>query len=106
MNYANWEADQLQSCHCDFGWEGYDCSQRVCPKGKDPTIPTDLTHSLRERPEEVFELQCQADSGYFAIFALGRYTEPIPYDADPGYLKRVLEEISLYAGKNMLKLRI
>lgn len=72
VNYGNWEADKLQSCHCDDGWEGYDCSQRSCPKGRDPTKPTDTSRSLYRRPQEVFELQCQADSGYFAIFALGR----------------------------------
>lgn len=99
VNYANWEADKLQACLCDDGWEGYDCSQRSCPKGKDPTKPTDLSHSIHYRPEEVFELQCQADAGYFAIFALGRYTEPIPYDADPTYLRRVLEGLSTSAGE-------
>jgi hypothetical protein len=34
VNYNNWEADKLQSCLCDAGWEGYDCSQRTCPKGR------------------------------------------------------------------------
>ena len=99
VDYTNWEADKLQSCLCDDGWQGYDCSQRSCPKGKDPTIPTDLSRSLSGRAHEVFELQCQADGGYFAIFALGRYTELIPHDAGPAYLSRVLEDISPSAGE-------
>jgi hypothetical protein len=98
VNYANWEADSIQTCLCDAGWEGYDCSLRSCPKGRDPTVPSDVSRSLLKRPQEVFVLQCQADSGYFAIQALGRYTEPIPYDADPGYLKRTLEGLSSDAG--------
>jgi hypothetical protein len=40
--------------------------------GKDPTKATDYSKSLHRRPQEVFELQCQADAGYFAIYALGR----------------------------------
>lgn len=94
VSYENWEADKVQSCLCDPGWEGYDCSLRTCPKGRDPTRHSNTEHSLTERTEEVFVLQCQADAGYFSILALGRYTEPIPYDADPGYLKGVLEALS------------
>lgn len=73
---------------CDFAWEGVDCSRRSCPKGRDPTIPSTLYDV-----EETFVLQCQANAGYFSIFALGYYTDPIPYDADPGYLKYALEAI-------------
>ena len=99
VDYTNWEADMLQSCLCDAGWEGYDCSQRSCPKGRDPTVPTSTAHSLKARSEEVFVLQCQADSGFFSILALGRYSEPIPFDADPAYLKDILERLSPSAGQ-------
>ena len=34
--YTNWEADKIQGCLCDAGWDGYDCSQRQCPWGRDP----------------------------------------------------------------------
>merc|ERR550537_2083630 len=30
-------------CACDRGWEGYDCSSRICPKGDDPV--TDCSSS-------------------------------------------------------------
>lgn len=88
----------LQSCLCDEGWQGYDCSQRSCPVGRDPTAPSSTANSLKSISEEVFVLQCQADAGYFSILALGRYSEPIPFDADPAYLKDVLERLSLSAG--------
>ena len=104
VNYANWEADSLQSCLCDEGWEGFDCSQRSCPKGKDPTVESDVSRSLRRRAEEVFVLHCQADSGFFSIFALGRYSEPIPFDADPGYLKSLLEGLSPNVGNVEVKM--
>lgn len=54
-------------CVCDPGWQGYDCSLRSCPMGRDPTTGDDST----EEEDEVYELQCQADSGFFAIFILG-----------------------------------
>ncbi len=31
-----WDADVLRGCVCDPEWEGYDCSQRRCPRGDDP----------------------------------------------------------------------
>jgi len=88
VDYSNWDADKIQGCVCDPGWQGYDCSLRSCPMGRDPTTLTD------EDTDEVFELQCQADSGFFAIFILGYYTEPIPFDAAPADLKYTLESIS------------
>ena len=36
-NYNEWDADRIQGCACDHGWEGYDCSERAdCPLGDDP----------------------------------------------------------------------
>jgi len=32
-----WDADRLSGCLCDFGWTGYDCSLRTCPRGDDPS---------------------------------------------------------------------
>merc|ERR1712151_1082941 len=31
-----WAADKFQSCRCDGGWGGNDCSLRQCPRGDDP----------------------------------------------------------------------
>lgn len=89
INYNNWEADKLQGCICDEGWGGRDCSQRLCPMGRDPTLPSTATAR-----EETFVLQCQADSGYFSVLVLGHFSEPIPFDADPGYLQHALTAMS------------
>jgi len=87
VSYDHWDADKIQGCLCDAGWMGFDCSFRTCPYGRDPT------EKVQHREAE-FILQCQADSGYFSILALGGYTPAIPFDADPGYLKYALESIS------------
>lgn len=31
-----WDADMIQGCACDSGFEGYDCNRRSCPVGDDP----------------------------------------------------------------------
>jgi len=33
---SNFDATKIQGCKCDGGWEGYDCSLRMCPRGDDP----------------------------------------------------------------------
>ena len=52
-------------CICDHGYEGYDCTARVCPLGRDPT-------SSEVNNEETFVLECRGTSGYFSITALGK----------------------------------
>lgn len=32
-----WDQEMTQQCSCDRGFTGYDCSDRVCPFGDDPT---------------------------------------------------------------------
>ncbi|TMW59539.1 hypothetical protein Poli38472_004608 [Pythium oligandrum] len=34
--YTLWDQEKIMGCHCDPGWEGHECNQRVCPKGDDP----------------------------------------------------------------------
>lgn len=36
FDYRRWDADKHQSCVCDPGFTGPDCSQRLCPRGDDP----------------------------------------------------------------------
>lgn len=40
---SNWDATKIQGCKCDGGWEGYDCSLRMCPRGDDPLTIHDAT---------------------------------------------------------------
>jgi len=43
--YRLWDQDMAQSCVCDAGYSGPDCSERQCPRGDDP-----LTHRFAECP--------------------------------------------------------
>jgi hypothetical protein len=36
-NDEYWDQHRTQSCACDRGYSGYDCSLRICPFGDDPT---------------------------------------------------------------------
>jgi hypothetical protein len=37
QNDQMWDYKRTQSCVCDRGFTGYDCSERMCPFGDDPT---------------------------------------------------------------------
>ena len=41
--YANWDAEAITMCRCEYGFFGSDCSQIMCPKVDDP-----LTINQRE----------------------------------------------------------
>jgi len=43
--YRLWDADMAQTCICDPGYAGADCSRRECPRGDDP-----LTHRYADCP--------------------------------------------------------
>jgi hypothetical protein len=88
VDYSNWDADRIQGCVCDPGFTGYDCSGRACPVGRDPVLLSSKTDR-----NEVFVIECQADSGFFALLVMGYYTEPIPFDSDPAYLQYALESL-------------
>lgn len=41
--YTLWDQEKIQVCQCDAGYEGHDCSIRMCPKGDDPLTTTGVT---------------------------------------------------------------
>lgn len=41
--YKLWSKEMLTGCICDFGFHGYDCSMRSCPKGVDPLYYDDIS---------------------------------------------------------------
>jgi len=38
-----WDADRIMGCHCDEGYDGFNCELRVCPSGKDVLLEGDDT---------------------------------------------------------------
>jgi hypothetical protein len=56
---SSWDATKVQGCKCDGGWEGYDCSERMCPMGDDPltihdpSYPTGDLHTISVRSADV-----------------------------------------------------
>ncbi|CAM9609737.1 unnamed protein product [Chrysoparadoxa australica] len=48
--YPNWDNQKSMSCKCDGGWQGVDCSLRMCPEGNDVMVePSDgtTTHQVQ-----------------------------------------------------------
>jgi len=47
--YNLWDADKTMKCKCDAGYDGPDCSLRLCPTGPDPVEHADkVTTSLQK----------------------------------------------------------
>eukprot|EP00638_Chattonella_subsalsa_P004833 CAMPEP_0117739494 /NCGR_PEP_ID=MMETSP0947-20121206/3781_1 /TAXON_ID=44440 /ORGANISM="Chattonella subsalsa, Strain CCMP2191" /LENGTH=726 /DNA_ID=CAMNT_0005555431 /DNA_START=640 /DNA_END=2820 /DNA_ORIENTATION=+ len=86
VDYSNWDADVIQGCVCDYGYFGYDCSLRECPRG-------DNFMTTGQRNEKM-KLQCNATSGTFYIQFRGDKTQPLPYNAGFGYLEHELEALA------------
>lgn len=55
-----WDAMKVMGCVCDIGFTGYDCSQRICPKGDDPLTTGQVN--------EVQLLKCTASTGTFVLY--------------------------------------
>jgi len=57
----------VQGCVCDDGYEGYDCSERSCPKGSDPlsqgTIETQTVRSAATHANEVQRIDLSGTGG-------------------------------------------
>jgi len=55
--YNLWDADKTMKCRCDAGYDGPDCSLRLCPVGPDPVQHADkVTTSLQKISWGAFEL--------------------------------------------------
>ncbi len=88
-SYHQWDADKLYGCECDFGYAGYDCSNRVCPRGDDPL-------TLDESDDEVQLLRCSASAssnGHFVLYFDGKASSSIPASSSVMTLKHALQTI-------------
>lgn len=55
--YNLWDVDKTMKCNCDAGYDGPDCSLRLCPVGPDPVEHADkVTTSLQKISWGSFEL--------------------------------------------------
>lgn len=71
VNYNQWDSDRIYGCLCDYGYTGYDCTLKQCPKGDDPVTPG---------VPEIQTITCTCssgfcqDGGYFTVTFGGRTT--------------------------------
>jgi len=68
LNSQFWDADKTRQCDCDRGFGGYDCSERLCPRGDDPlTQHTDCTTFQEDVQVLDFVSEQRACEGYFSL---------------------------------------
>lgn len=82
-----WDAEMIEGCNCDPGWEGHDCSLRMCPKGDDPLTTGQVA--------EVQYVLCVADGGWttlqFDDGVMKRPSDRIAFDATELEIKEALD---------------
>ncbi|KAG7393169.1 hypothetical protein PHYBOEH_006167 [Phytophthora boehmeriae] len=81
-NVLTFDRDSILGCKCDPEYEGYDCSQRSCPKGDDP-VTTDQV-------DEIQVLQCTGTGGHFRLQYRTSTSARIPFDATATTLRNIL----------------
>ncbi|CAM9445067.1 unnamed protein product, partial [Ectocarpus fasciculatus] len=71
--YANWDANTIMMCRCEYGYFGSDCSQTMCMKGDDPlTINQNeyaiqLTVSSTSRLRGVLGIEFQGEASFLDL---------------------------------------
>lgn len=83
--YKLWEATKFQRCVCDGGYDGLDCSQRVCPRGDDPltttTTRTEYNKGLIETNERQYvDVRCRYGGTMVYPQVALKYTDPLTGD--------------------------
>lgn len=82
-NDEYWDQSRTQSCNCDRGYSGYDCSQRICPFGDDPTTACSENSAA---DYQMVQVAVTDNSTYFTLqfkdmFGGNFVTRPIAVDA-------------------------
>jgi len=80
-----WDYKKARQCSCDRGYEGYDCSSRICPKGDDPLTDCGMSGGEVSDIQELVFADLSV-AGYFTLTFTdmfnGNYTtKPIAIDA-------------------------
>lgn len=67
-NYAttNWDAKKIMHCKCDPGYQGNDCSERMCPPGDDPLTTMQYLAPTSPQSQEVQEIILDGSGSAYA----------------------------------------
>jgi hypothetical protein len=64
IDYTDWDAQKMMGCKCDEGFFGYNCAQKQCPMGDDPsTTGTREVQVLETTLTDVVEVQTISVTG-------------------------------------------
>lgn len=64
FNSQSWDKDMTRQCTCDRGFEGVDCSSKICPTGDDPlTECNNAVGSSRDDVQTIYMSDTAAVSG-------------------------------------------
>lgn len=89
-NAYTWDGARIYGCHCDTGYEGYDCSQRACPRGDDP--------GTYGQYSETQLLQCKATNGTFTLTFRQESTGPLAWNTTLPVLSKALNILPTIRG--------
>lgn len=92
-----WDYDMLRGCRCSAGWQGFDCSLRVCPTGDDP-MTRYLSDGVTIQANEVQELFCQGSSGFFILKFRDAATRQLAFSTTSSVLEAALNSLPTISG--------
>lgn len=85
--YAQWDADKIYGCMCDYGFTGHNCAKRECPKGDDPGSTGQVDEVQR------INCLCNGCTGTFTLSFRGETTVNIAPTATLATLESALEAL-------------
>lgn len=84
---ATWDFNKMYGCYCDEGFQGYDCSERVCPTGDD------ITTTGQNKEVQVFHCLSSDGTGTFRLKFRQGLTATISATASAADLEEALENL-------------
>jgi len=113
FNSQHWDGHMTRQCVCDGGWEGFDCSERMCPHGDDPLTecsdPSGTSHNDIQKIR--YDVGSGFADGYFTLtftdmFHAEYTTRPIFANSDDDAdvcsdIEAALEELPNFAVPNV-----